>query len=352
MDILTRKRIFKALLLVLSVFAIGTVGFYLLLDHLTLIDSLYLTVTTLTTVGYGDFSPHLNSPPGGNPYVIKLFAIIIILVGIGSVLYGLSVLTEYIVSGDLVHRRNEKRMQKLISSLSGHYIICGGGRAGYYIMQELKKTLRPFVLLEKSEERIRELQQKFNDLLFIQGDATQDDTIDQAGLENASGIIAALPDEKDNLFIVMSTAQKKRESGKQLKIAAKVEHLKKMVPKMKSAGADYIISPELISSRRMVSEMFRPSVTTFLDRMLNDDRAVIRVEEVTVSHDSDLAGITIKDARIPGRTGLLVVAIRKDAAGKFIPNPGPEQKIDPNDVLISMGEMDKILTLRRLAEGK
>jgi voltage-gated potassium channel len=347
-----RQKSIKALLLILTVFAIGTIGFYILLDHLTLIDCLYLTVVTLATVGYGDLSPHINMPPDGNPYIIKTFAILIILVGMGSVLYGLGILTEYIVSGDLGRRRNEKRMSKLISSLKDHYIVCGGGRSGYYIIQELKKTLRPFMLIEKSEERITELQQEFNDLLFIKGDATQDDTIDQAGIENASGIIAVLPDEKDNLFIVMSIAQKKSDSGRRLKIAAKVENFRKMAPKMKNAGADCIISPELISSRRMVSEMFRPSVTTFLDRMLNDDRAVIRVEEVTVSHNSDLAEKTIKDARISERTGLLVVAIRKDAVGKFISNPGPEQTIEPNDVLISMGEMDKIITFRRLAEGE
>ena len=351
MDELIRKRIIKALLLVLTVFAIGTIGFYLLLDNLKLIDALYLTVVTLATVGYGDFSPHINMPPNGNPYVIKLFAILIILVGMGSVLYGLSVFTEYLVSGDLARRRNEKRMSKLISSLKDHYIVCGGGRSGYYIMQELKKTLRPFIVIEKSEERIMELQQEFNDLLFIKGDATQDDTIDQAGIENASGIIAVLPDEKDNLFIVMSMAQKKSKLDNRLRIAAKVENFRKMAPKMENAGADCIISPELISSRRMVSEMFRPSVTTFLDRMLNDDRAVIRVEEITVSDNSDLAGKTIKEAHIIERTGLLVVAIRKGAAGKFISNPGPEQTIEPNDVLISMGEMDKIITLRRLGEG-
>ena len=347
-----RQRSLKALFLILAVFAIGTIGFYFLLDNLTLMDCLYLTVVTLATVGYGDLSPHINMPPDGNPYVIKLFAILIILVGMGSVLYGLGVMTEYLVSGDLARRRSQKRMLKLISSLKDHYIVCGGGRSGHYIMQELKKTLRPFVLIEKSEERIRELQHEFNDLLYVNDDATQDDTINQAMPENASGIIAVLPDEKDNLFIVMSMAQNKKRSDRQLRIAAKVEHFKKMAPKMKSAGADCIISPELISSRRMVSEMFRPSVTTFLDRMLNDDRAVIRVEEVTVSHNSDLAGKTIKDARIHDRTGLLVVAIRKDAAGKFISNPGPEQGIEPNDVLISMGEMDKIINLRRIAEGK
>jgi voltage-gated potassium channel len=352
METIIRKRVATALFLILLVFAIGTIGFYVLLDNLTLMDSLYMTVITMTTVGYGDLTPHVNMPPGGNPYVIKTFAIIIILVGMGAVLYVLSVMTEYIVSGDLVRRRNERRMHKLISSLRGHYIICGAGRAGYYITQELRKTLRPFVIIEKAEERIREIRQEFSDLLYIHGDATQDDVFEQAGLENASGIVAVLPDEKDNLFIVMATAQKRKLSGKRFRIAAKAEHLMKMGPKMRSAGADSVISPERISSRRMVSEMFRPSVTTFLDRMLNDERAVIRVEEVMVSPGSELAGTTIREARIPDRTGLLVVAVRKGGSGGFIANPGPEEKIDPDDVLISMGTMEKIFTLRKLAEGR
>ena len=236
MDTLLRKRIGKAILLVMSTFAVGTIGFYFLLDDLSLIDSLYLTIITLTTVGYGDFSPHANMPDGGNPYVIKLFAIFIILVGMGSVLYVLSVLTEYLVSGDMARRRTEKRINKLISALRGHYIICGGGRAGFYIMDELKKTLRPFVLIERSQERIKELLQDFEDLLYIEGDATQDEIMDHAGLGHASGIIAALPDEKDNLFIVMSMAQKKRESGKQFRIAAKVEHFRKMAPQDEKRG--------------------------------------------------------------------------------------------------------------------
>jgi len=352
MDILVRKRVGKALILVLSVFAIGTAGFYLLLDDLTFIDSLYLTVITLTTVGYGDLTPHNNMPEGGNPYVIELFAILLVLFGIGSFLYVMGVITEYVVSGDLSKERRRIRMEKLISALRDHYIICGAGRAGVYMMQELKATVRPFVVIERSEERIKEVQAEFDGLLYIKGDATHDEIIEQAGIEHTAGIIAALPDEKDNLFILMSMGQKRKEIGSQFRIVAKVENFRKMAPKMRSAGADSVISPERISSRRMVSEMFRPSVTSFLDRMLKDERAIIRVEEVTVAAGSGFAGKTLRDARIPDRTGLLIVAVRKGGTGGFIPNPGAEQKIDPDDVLIAMGSMDKIFTLRRLAEGK
>ena len=121
---------------------------------------------------------------------------------------------------------------------------------------------------------------------------------------------------------------------------------------MRSAGADCVISPERISSRRMLSEMLRPSVTTFLDRMLNDDRAITRVEEAVVAPNSELAGKTLKDARIPEQTGLLVVAIRKNGTGKLLPNPDREMLIEPKDVLIAMGEIEKISNLRKLAQGK
>lgn len=351
MDTLIRERLGKALLLVLSVFAIGTTGFYFLLNDLSIMDALYLTIITLTTVGYGDMTPHDNMPVDGNPYVIKFFTIFIILIGMGSVLYVLSVLTEYAVSGNLGQKRTIKRMKKAIESLKGHYIICGGGRAGFYIMEELKATLRPFVLIENSRERINKLLTHNEGLLYIKGDATHDEIIEQAGLNNASGIIAALPDEKDNLFIVMSTTQKKRESGTDFRIAAKVEHFRKMEPKMKSAGADCIISPERISSRRMVSEMFRPSITSFLDSMLNDKTNVIRVEEVRVGRKSNFDGKTLTELKIPDKCGLMIVAVRKEGKGQFIANPGADQQIDIGDILIVIGAMKNTARLRLLAKG-
>lgn len=193
---------------------------------------------------------------------------------------------------------------------------------------------------------------EFDDLLYIQGDSTQDEIMEQAGAKHAAGIMAALPDEKDNLFVVMSLSHYRKEHDKRFRIGTKVEHFKKMAPKMRSAGADCVISPERISSLRMISEMFRPSVTTFLDRMLKDDRTVLRFEEVTISPDSVFAGRTLREARIPEKTGLLIVALRKNGIGGFIQNPEAGQEIDAGDVLICMGPMDKIFTLRKIAQGK
>jgi voltage-gated potassium channel len=352
MNVLIQKRITKALLLILLVFAVGTSGFYVLLDGLSFLDSLYLTVVTLATVGYGDFTPHMNMPPEGNPYLIKFFAIFIILFGMSALLYGIGVMTEYIVSGELLGERRRKRMQKLIASLRSHYIICGAGETSVYMMQELEKTKRPFVVIEKSEERIREILNHFDELFYLQGDATHDEILEEAGLEHAQGVITSLPDEKDNLFVAMTLSQKRRETGFAFRIAAKCTNFEKMAPKIKGAGADCVISPEYISSRRMISEMFRPSVTTFLDRMLNDKRGVMRVEEVTVLPHSSFAGKSLREARITHRVGLLIAAMRKGGKGEFIHNPTAEQVIEEGDVLIAMGAMDNIVALRKLAGQK
>lgn len=347
-----RKRLFSALILIVLIFLVGTFGFFVLLDNLTILDSFYFTVITLTTVGYGDISPHSHMPEGANPYVIKIFTVCLILFGMGSVLNAATIVGEYLFSGEMGRERRRKKMARLIAAQRGHIIICGAGRTGIYIIDELSKTSRPFVIVEQSEERIRELQVEYKDLLYVQGDSTDDTNIKAAGLEHAGGIAAALPDEKDNLFLVIAMSEKKKKEGSAFRIVAKVTNYDKTAPKVRGAGADVVISPSFISARRMVSEMFRPALTTFLDRMLRDDRAVMRIEEVTVSGDSSINDVSLNTARIPHKTGLVVIALRRQGKGAFIYNPRAEERLAAGDVLMVMGDMRKVLKLRELAEGK
>jgi voltage-gated potassium channel len=347
-----RQRIVQALGVIAFVFALGTVGFHALLDGLTLLDAFYLTVITLTTVGYGDLSPHTNMPADGNPYLVKIFTIGLILFGMSAFLYTVGIVTEYVVSGEMIRERRRRRMQRLIARLDRHYIVCGGGETGLHVLEELDRTGRPFVLVDRDPARVAELERRFAGLRYVVGDATEDATLHAAGLERAAGVALALPDEKDNLFVVVSLAPFSRERGDAFRIAALVEHWDRTAPKLRRAGADIVISPDYISGRRMVSEMFRPSVTTFLDRMLRDDRAVMRVEEAVVAPDAPVCGRTLGEAALRERTGLVIVAVRPAGEGDFVFCPGPDQPLAAGDALIALGEMGRIVGLRRLVGGK
>ncbi len=347
-----QAKLFNAIFAVAAILIIGTFGFHGLLKDLTYIDALYLTVVTVATVGYGDLTAHTNRFPGSHGHLAKLFTIFIIVAGVATFVYPLGIIAEHMISGDLQRESRRRRMQRLIARLRGHFIICGGGETGVTIMDELEKTQRKSVLIDMSTERINELQERFKNLIFVEGDATDDQAIRAAGLSRAAGIIPALPDEKDNLIIVVSVGQVKKERGDTLRIVSKVINMDRMAPKLRATGADTIIAPSTISGRRMVSEMFRPSVTTFLDRMLKDSRGIMRTEEATVAPDSPLAGVTLADAKIPQKAGLVIVAMRHNGQQQFICNPRASQRLEAGDVLIAMGDMHNIAKLRELAGGE
>jgi voltage-gated potassium channel len=343
-----RKHIRRLLALVVLVFFLGALGFWLLLE-ISFPQALYLTVVTLTTVGYGDISPLNNMPPTAHEGAVLLYTCALILFGMGFFLYVLGIFTEHIVSGEFIRERRERRMQRLIRALRGQYIVCGGGETGIYIMRELAATDRPFVVIESSWERLRTLMEEFPDLRYVQGDATRDASLLEAGLKQARGVVLALPEEKDNLFCSLAISQLKQDCRPDLRIVAKVTNWRRTAPKLRRAGADVVISPSYIAGRRMVSEMFRPTVTGFLDRMLQDRRAVMRVEEVLIGPDSILNGTTLHFSEIRERTGLVVIALRKKGEDGFVINPLPQQQIFVGDVLIVLGAIDTIDLLRDLA---
>jgi len=345
-----KSRLSRAGILILIVFIVGTMGFYLLLDEMSLLDSFYLTVITLTTVGYGDFSPHSNMGDG-NAVLIKWFAIILILVGMSLFLYTIGIVTEYFFSGELGGRNRRRRMLRHITQLNSHYIICGAGKTGRYIIDELTKTRRPFVVIEADESRLLELKEDYDDMLYIQGDATDDRNLVQAGLDRASGIAAALKDEKDNLYIVLAMHRRKREAGDRFRIVAKVTDHERTAPKLFSAGADAVISPPEISGKRMMAEMLRPSLTTFLDKMLRDNDQVMRVEQATICGQSPLIGAPLQHESVREKTGVSILALKQKGSNRMIVNPDDDQVLEENDVLICLGDIGSVEQLRKLCRS-
>lgn len=289
--------------------------------------------------------PHTNVTLGGNHYIIKFFAIFIILSGMSALLYGISVMTEYIVSGEMLGERRRKRMQKLISGMRNHYIICGAGETSIYMMQELEKTVRPFVVIEKSEERIQQVLTQFDNLLYIQGDATDDDALEKAYIKDAYGIFPVLSSEKDNLYITMAA----RQFNPRIRIVARTADLFNIGKKLFKGGANSVVSPNSIGGLRLVSEIARPHVTDFLDEMLRDKNTQLKIAEVVVSPNSALCGLSLREARLPEKCGLMIIAMRKHGDQFFTYNPSATERIEHADTVVVLGYRDQIVELRKQA---
>ena len=346
-----RERIVAALLSLAAVFVLGTFGFYLLgrsyLGHnaWSLGDCAYFTVTTITTVGYGEM-PRLSQVPFGRTYTV-----VVLLTGLGVALYCVSTLTTYFIEGEYSKGRVRRKMTKILDGLTDHIIVCGVGTTGIHVVQELITTGWPVVAIDLDAHHLDRAQTLSSDLLpTILGDATEDATLEHAGIRRAKGLVAALADDKFNLYIVVTA----RGMNPRLKIIAKGVDVK-AAEKLRHAGADSVVNPAFIGGVRMVSEMIRPQVVEFLDLMLRDKDKNLRIEEVTVPNDSPFVGKPIGEAQIRKLTNLLVVAVREPsltkAPGAFVYNPGPETQIAAGMALIVLGETEAVHKLRRVVQS-
>ena len=335
-----KRRIVTAALALGVIFLAGSVGFYglgqmyLLRNAWSFGDCAYFTVITITTVGFAEL-PHLSQVPGGH-----LFTSVILLSGLGVALYFVSSLTTYFVEGEFFKVRARRKMQRAIDNLSDHIIVCGVGTTGIHVVEELLATQWPVVAVDLSTPHLERARELGHGLLTLEGDATEDATLEAAGIRRARGIVAALTDDKANLFIVVTA----RGLNPNLRIIAKGVDLK-AAQKLRKAGADSVVNPAFIGGVRMVSEMIRPQVVEFLDLMLRDRDKNLRIEEVTVPAGSWMVGKPISEAQIRRHTNLLVVAVR-EAGGQFVYNPGPETEIIAGMALIVLGETDSVQKLR------
>ena len=331
------NRLSKALGAVVIAVTIGTLGFWLVSEGKASIgDCLYMTIITLSTVGYGEVIPMTSGA--------RIFASFLIIFGMGSLIYFGSTVVAFWIELDMKHARRRKKMDKAIHHLRKHVIICGCGTTGSHVLRELIASRTPFVMIDNDEHRIQELEASLDmghhEFLHIIGDATEDRTLEQAGLANAGGLVASLPSDKDNLYIILSA----RQSNPSLRIVARATE-KDAPQKMKRAGADSVVSPNFIGGLRIASEMVRPQVVEFLDMMLRDQSQATRIEQITLPDDSPLIGHRLRDTNIRKGADVLVIAIRSNT-GKYIYNPGPDTILTERAILVVLGSMDSIMKLR------
>ena len=328
-----RTALFFALVLLL-----GTLG-YMTIEGWSAGDSLYMTVITLTAVGYDEVHP--LSPPG------RLFTGLILAGGITGLGLWFAFLTSFIVESDLAHVFRNRRIQKEIKRMKNHIIVCGSGRTGRQVIEELLMAGETFVVIERDREKVEELYELLPDLPIIEGDATIDHFLEDAGVGEAQGLIACLSADTDNLFVCLSA----RDLNANVKIVARA-YEEETVPKLYRAGANHVVSPNASGAIRMASFMLRPSVVSFLDVATRSPDLTLRLEEQTVHSSSPLSGRTLMDAQIPQNTGLIVIAVRKknqEGAGEeyaYVYNPVATTLLEPGDIMIVMGSPDQIKKLR------
>jgi voltage-gated potassium channel len=326
-----KKRVFLSLALFFAVFSIGVAGFKIIGgEEWSLLDSLYMTVITLSTVGYEEVVDLSTNPAA------RIFTVIFIFLCLSTIAFAVTSITSFIVEGELKNILGRRRMEKEISKLNDHYIVCGSDETALTIIQELILTKRPFVVIEPLQEKIDKLSALGN-ILFVHGDPTEDNVIIQAGIERAKGILLSLPTDEANLFVTISA----RSLNPDIRIVTKGIDVKSH-KKIFKAGSDAVVSPSFIGGMRMVSEMVRPAVVTFLDMMLRDREEVLRFEEIPVKKGSPLVDKTIQEADIDRETGSLLVALRKAGKTKYDFNPPKETKIQEGDILVLIATPDLI----------
>lgn len=322
------KRLLIAFLLLVCIFAAGISG-YMLIEHWGFLDSLYMTVITIASVGYMEVYP--LSTHG------RIFTIFLIILGAGVLMFGISTFTAFLVEGELNELLRRRKMEKQITKLKDHYIICGTGRIGKHIIYEMRNTKRPHVAIEKDEEACKELLEK--EILHIKGDATSYEVLKAANIEHAKGLFCALPTDADNLLLILSA----REINPRMRIISKANE-RESEHKMRKAGADGVVRPLFIGGLRMASEMVRPAAVNFLDKMLKEYDQVYRVEDIIISDNSIYCGKTLKDSGLLTQRGVTVVALKK--GDKYLFNPSDEELFNSGDAVILIGETESIRKIK------
>ncbi len=326
----TIGRLRLAIGMVASVFVVGTIGFMIL--GLSLLDAMYMTMITITTVGYRE----ITEP--GVTTADKIFTMVIIVTGVSTVLYTFTLAVQTVVEGQLRDFVGRRRMDKQISEMRGHVIVCGWGRVGKAVAADLAREGKPVVVVDIDPDRVHSIAHP-----AVIGDATLDTTLEAAGIRHAASLVAALEGDAENLFVTLST----RAIRSDLFIVARARQ-DESVPKLERAGADRVVNPQELGAARMASFVARPHVAEFVDVVMHERSLEFRMQEVEVSDDSPLAGTSLRDLDLRKRAGVLVLAVR-EIDGTFTTNPHPDKIIEPKQIIIAVGTDDDFERLLKVS---
>lgn len=326
-----RKFGFIAFLL-FTVITTGVVGYILLLD-LSFIDALYMTVITISTVGYKEVG---NMTPEA-----KIFTIGIIFSGLAVFGYVITSMVALFFEGELRDAWRERTMNLKLDQLNGHYIVCGAGNVGRTVINIFNDSKINFVVIEENENTVEELKEL--GILTIRGNATHEDVLGKAAITKAKGIICSLATDAENVFTVLTARQMNDDIFIVSKAIEKSAH-----NKLTKAGANKTISPNEIGGQRMAALLLRPSVISFLDVITRDGDVTLDLEEIKIPHYSNLVGKKLMDAKIPEKTGLIVLALKKTGAPSFKFNPNSRESLDNGDIIVVLGTHEQIDALNAL----
>lgn len=322
------KRLLPAGVILLIVVFVGIIG-YRVIEHWTLLESIYMVITTVLTIGFQEMHP--LSPAG------RMLTLAIAIAGVGTAIYAAGQAAEIIVEGEILGYRMRRKMDKRIREMKDHYIISGFGRVGHQVAADFAAAKIPYVIIDSKPETVSELEPK--GVPHIVGDATLDETLEEAGIRRAKGLVACSDSDVANVYVTLS-ARALNPSLNIIARAAQLETEKKLV----MAGANRVISPYVMSGRRMAAMAVRPISSDFLDMVTHGGELEFRLYEVAVPDHSSLIEHTLAEAEIRTRSGALVLAIRK-ASGTFELQPHASSVISRGDILVVIGTQEQIEAL-------
>jgi voltage-gated potassium channel len=332
----SRNALILALLTMLVLVLAGTLGYYFIEPGWTPFDALYMTVITLSTIGYEEVHP--LSTAG------RVFTIFLILGGVFTFVYAISAIIRAVVSGEVRDILGRRYMERTLAELRGHMIVCGYGRMGRLVCQELARQRVPFVVIDASAAVLADFD--LPGAIPLHGDATSDEVLRHAGIAQARAVITVMSSDANNLYTTMSA----RLLNKDLFIVARVEDVNSE-PKLRRAGANRVVSPYRIGGIRLAQAVLRPTVVDFIELATRSEHVELQIEEATVAAGSPLAGATLKDSGLRADLKVMIVAVKKPA-GQMLFNPAPELKIEAGDTLVALGRREHLDQLDALAAGR